>query len=218
MKRIIIICEGQTEQEFCNNVLQKHFNERNVYLEIPTIKKTGGGIVNWDILKNQIEKCLIQDSNAFVTTFIDYYGLQANHNYPNWTEVQYLNNKMDALEKIEIGMHKDVSEKIKHRFIPYIQLHEFEALLFSDVEVFKMNYSQNEFKDYNYLLETVQQYTNPEEINNSSLTAPSKRLSRILLKYSKVIEGSLLAESIGLQTIRQKCHRFNQWLTNLEQI
>ena len=50
MKRIIIISEGQTEQSFCNDVLQPHLNERGIYIENPAIKKTEGEIVHWDAL------------------------------------------------------------------------------------------------------------------------------------------------------------------------
>jgi Domain of unknown function (DUF4276) len=162
---------------------------------------------------------LLQDSNAIVTTFIDYYGIHANHDYPKWADVQSFKNKNAALETIENAMNNSVDNKIQHRFLPYIQLHEFEALLFSDIEVFNKNFDENEFRDYDYLIETVSKYENPEEINNSSLTAPSKRLLKILSpNYSKVIYGSLLAESIGLNTIRNKCFRFNHWLSKLEDI
>jgi hypothetical protein len=55
MKRLIIIGEGQTEQAFCNDVLQDYFNTRDIYIQNPTIKKTKGGIVSWVDLKKQIE-------------------------------------------------------------------------------------------------------------------------------------------------------------------
>ena len=51
MNRIIIICEGQTEQEFCNTLLQPHFSANGITLQAPLIKKTMGGIANWTVLK-----------------------------------------------------------------------------------------------------------------------------------------------------------------------
>jgi len=75
MKRIIIICEGQTEIEFCQDILYPHFNAQNIYPQALTIKKSGGGIVSWPALKRQIEGHLRQDPKVFVTTFIDFYGI-----------------------------------------------------------------------------------------------------------------------------------------------
>jgi Domain of unknown function (DUF4276) len=68
MKRIIIVNEGQTEQEFCKDLLTPHFFSKNTIIYHPTIKKTGGGIVAWETLKLQIETHLKQDQTAFVTT------------------------------------------------------------------------------------------------------------------------------------------------------
>ena len=116
---------------------------------------------------------------------------------------------------LEEAMKKDIPDKVRYRFIPYIQLHEFECLLFSDISVIKDHFDDSEFKNYNYLLETSKQYPNPEDINNGSDTAPSKRLGNILENYDKVVYGSLLAQEIGLDTIRKKCPRFNVWIENL---
>ena len=88
MKRIIIICEGQTEQQFCNDVLQFHFNSKNIYIHYPTIEKTGGGIVNWEALKFQITTTLKKDPTAIVTTLIDFYGIHAHHKYPFWEQAK----------------------------------------------------------------------------------------------------------------------------------
>ncbi len=224
MKHIIIVCEGQTEQSFCNDVLQKHFNELDIYIYYPTIKKPQGGIVKWEFLKSQVEKHLIDDNRAFVTTLIDYYGMQARHKYPFWQTVQSYADKNLAVTQIESGMLADLSPDFKSRFIPYIQLHEFEGLLFSDMNVFNNNFEESEFLDYGYLVNTINQYPNPELINDGNETAPSKRLSKIIKGYFsdnenyKVVYGSLLAHDIGLQKIRSKCPRFNNWITRLENI
>ena len=88
MKRIIIICEGQTEQEFCNDVLRLYFSPLEIYIETPTIKKTHGGIVRWAALKRQIERHLLEDKTAYLTTLIDYYGLHSYHGFPSWDEAK----------------------------------------------------------------------------------------------------------------------------------
>ena len=74
MKRVIIICEGETEREFCKNVLAPHLIKHNIFIQPPLIKRSMGGIVRWSILKKEIETHL-QEPNVFVSTFIDYYGL-----------------------------------------------------------------------------------------------------------------------------------------------
>ena len=218
MKRIIIIGEGQTEQSFCNDVLQPHFSKRSIYLANPVIKKNNGGIVNWEALKHQIELHLLQDQTSFVTTLIDYYGIQEHHNFPEWKEAQKLPDKNERMERLEYAMQIDIQPALQGRFIPYLQLHEFEGVLFSDIDVFDRNFEKNEFADYDYLVQTVQNNPNPEMINDNNETAPSKRLAKIIRGYSyrKVLYGSLLAQEIGLDKIRTKCPRFNEWITKLE--
>jgi len=84
VKRLIVICEGPTEQEFCKDVLTPYFSNKNILIQAPLIKKSGGGVVPWLTLKKQIETHLKQDTNAMVTTLIDYYGIPERYNYPGW--------------------------------------------------------------------------------------------------------------------------------------
>ncbi len=214
MKRLTIIGEGQTEQAFCNDVLSPFFIENKIYLHNPVINKTGGGIVAWNVLKKEISNYLKHDPNVTVTTLIDYYGLKKEHGYPNWDEAHRLVDKAARISLLEQGMLNDIDDKLRHRFIPYIQLHEFEGLLFSKIEAFDECFDKNEFKDYKYLVETTQT-DNPEEINDSKITAPSKRLDRIIKGYKKPLYGSMIAKEIGLITIREKCPRFNTWIEKL---
>lgn len=222
MKRIIIIGEGQTEQSFCNDVLQSHFNAKGILIQNPVIKKTHGGIVNWEALKRQVETHLIQDPTCIVSTLIDYYGLYKHHKYPFWEEAEKLANKSDRMDMLEAGMLSEIEPELQRRFLPYIQLHEFESLLFSDLDIYNNNFEADEFLDYNYLLETINQFDNPELINNGIETAPSKRLAKIIKGYfsenenQKVLYGTLLAQDIGLHKIRSKCPRFNDWIIKLE--
>lgn len=218
MARLIIVCEGQTEQEFCNDILQPHLIQFGIVVQNPTIKKTAGGIVNWASLKHQIETHLKQDPTAFVTTLIDFYGIHANHNYPNWLQANQHNNKNIGMDLMEQGMLASIPAQLQQRFIPYIQLHEFEGLLFCDINVFDNGFEENEFLDYNYLVQTLNDNQNPELINDSSITAPSKRLLKIIKDYSKITHGCLIAQDIGIIKIRAKCPRFNKWIDDLEHI
>ena len=67
MQRVIIICEGETEQEFCKDVLVNHFQNRDIFIQTPLIKKSGGGIVKWSILKKQIENHLNKKYFCIIT-------------------------------------------------------------------------------------------------------------------------------------------------------
>lgn len=218
MKRIIIVNEGQTEQEFCKDLLLPHFLNKNILINYPTIKKTGGGIVAWETLKQQIETHLKQDQTAFVTTLIDYYGINGKLKFPNWEEAKAIVDKNDRMTFLEASMKDLIDPKLSHRFIPYIQLHEFEGLLFNNIDVFKTQIAENEFRDFQELAKTIQDNPNPELINDGKTTAPSKRLERLIIGYNKPVYGSILAEAIGLQRIRSKCPRFHQWITALETI
>ena len=76
MKRIRIICEGQTEQEFVNKMLTPAFSRKQIFFHPSLIRASRGGIIRWELLKKEIETHLKVDKEAYVTTFIDYYGIQ----------------------------------------------------------------------------------------------------------------------------------------------
>ena len=151
-----------------------------------------------------------------VTTLIDFYGLKTEHGFPMWTESKKNSTINEQLDTLEMAMKNDLNQSIRHRFIPYIQVYEFEALLFADASIFEHQFVKSEFFDYDYLQKTLQ--INPEEINDGVQTAPSKRLERIIKNYNKVVYGSLLSQEIGLDKIRSKCPRFNNWISALEHI
>ena len=218
MKRVIVICEGQTEQEFCKDVLVPYFISKEIQIQAPLIKKSKGGIVNWSVLKKEIETYLKQDSNVFVTLLIDYYGINTNHKFPYWNEANKITDKELRLTKLETEMKNSVKNSINYRFIPYIQLHEFEGLLFCNKEVFDRSFEKKEFSDYKYLTETLDKFSNPEDINDGNDTAPSKRLEKIIAGYNKVVFGSMIANEIGLKAIRKKAPRFNDWINKIESI
>lgn len=218
MKRLIIICEGETEQEFCKDVLQDYFFTRNIVLETPKIKKSSGGIVSWGQLKTQINITLESDRKAFVSTLIDYYGILVKHQFPLWEESLSIIDKNERMTKLENAMNLDIETNHQNRFIPYIQLHEFEGLLFNNINVFKTQFQPKEIQNIKDLEKTITLNPNPEMINDSPETAPSKRLEKYIPGYNKRIYGAIIAECIGLKDIRAKCPRFNNWISVLETI
>ena len=136
MKRVIIICEGETEKEFCNTILTPYFANKGIYIQSPLIKKSMGGIVKWSELKKQITLHLTTDSTAIVTTLIDYYGIYSKYSFPKWDNAEQNPNKNERMEILEQGMLESIEDSLRYRFIPYLQLHEFEGLLFNSIDVF----------------------------------------------------------------------------------
>ncbi len=218
MKRIIIICEGETEKEFCNTILTPYFAAKGIFLQSPLIKKSMGGIVKWAELRKQITLHLRNDPKAFVSTLIDYYGLYSKYNFPKWDEAENQTDKNIRMDILEHGMKDSIDDGIRFRFIPYMQLHEFEGLLFNEIEIFHEQIPPKELVGIDELTRTFNQYSNPEMINNNRETSPSHRLERIILGYNKILYGNILAEAIGLEKIRAKSPRFNEWLKKLEEI
>jgi hypothetical protein len=218
MKRIIIICEGQTEQVFCDRILSPYFISRDYHIQAPTIKHTRGGIVKWDILKKQVETHLLTDRSAFVTTLIDYYGLYQKHSFPEWDIAERNPDKIERMNILERGMKETVEDGHQNRFIPYMQLHEFEGLLFNDINIFHQQIPATDLTGLVELEKTFRDYDNPEMINNNRETSPSHRLERIITGYNKVVYGDILAEAIGLNRIRQKSPRFDNWIKILEKL
>lgn len=208
MKRLIIICEGETEQEFCQDVLYPYFSPKGIHISCPTIKKSHGGIVKWNTLKKQIENHLKQEKDAYVTTFIDLYALPSD--YPNF--------EVNTVKGIEWGMEAGIDPSLSDRFIPYIQRHEFECFIFASMDVLKNNFKPQE-ADFDEIEKVVREFADClEDINNGPQTAPSKRLLATIKGYDKIVYGACLAHEIGLPTIRQKCPRFSAWLERLERI
>ncbi|MCI6875810.1 MAG: DUF4276 family protein [Parabacteroides sp.] len=216
MQRLVVICEGPTEKEFCKDLLAPALYPYGIYVDTPLIKQSGGGIVPWNVLKRQIEGHL-HEGDAFVTMLIDYYGIKETHKFPLWEESKSIIDLPFRIQNLCKAMLDDIDPHFRHRFIPYIQLHEFEGLLFSDVTKFKNYYSEDKM-NYMALEEARYAFPNPEYINNNPSTAPSKRLISAIPSYNKVLDGNCIAMDIGLSTIRKECPLFNDWLAKLERL
>lgn len=209
-KRIYIIVEGQTEESFVNEILAKYLLQYDIYVfpsKIETSKGHKGGFVNYDHLKRDVNIRLKQMGNdILVTTFVDYFRcpeLPHKESYINITDHQ------ERVRRMENVISDDIDD---WRFIPYIQLHEFEALLFSSDKGFKEYFTDKENIKLNYI---INEFDNPEEINSNPESAPSKRLLKIVDNYNKVIYGNVIALEIGIETILSKCPRFRSWVESL---
>lgn len=114
--------------------------------------------------------------------------------------------KIGQVESLEQALTDVINDR---RFIPYIQLHEFEALLFSTNNGFEHYFMAQQANETQSI---VTRYKNPEEINSTPQGAPSKRILSIHEDYDKVIEGNLIALEIGIKAILSKCPRFKEWV------
>jgi hypothetical protein len=218
MKRVVVICEGETEREFCKTLLASYFGKRNIHIQSPLIKRSMGGIVRWGILKKEIETYL-WENDVFVTMLIDYYGVYSKYHFPNWDESLRILDKNTRMDFLEKAMQNDINASVRHRFIPYMQLHEFEGLLFNEIDIFYEQVPKEELVGVAELRQTFKDYPdNPEMINNNPETSPSHRLGRIISGYNKVLYGHYFAEAIGLERIRNKSPRFNEWLDRINNI
>ena len=121
--------------------------------------------------------------------------------------------RVQSLEKSWLAMTND------SRFIPFIQLHEFEAYLLADVSKFGVIFDHSQ-SGIAKLQEIVDAVSTPELVNDGSQKAPSKRIVNCFPAYaaSKRTLGPLVAKLIGLETIRTKCPHFHEWLLQLEQL
>ena len=215
--------EGFTEASFASRILRPHFEEYDCSVAV-VINKTStsrgiphrGGLSHYAQFRVNTRR-LMKNKNAVVTTMIDYYGLPAD--FPGMTDVGNYPAAPERVRYLERMLDEDISSEgdSAESFIPYIQLHEFEALLFSDIAAVDRVLSVGRESKYAELREIRNRYA-PEEINTSPETAPSKRLKKLYPRYSKTVEGIAVAERIGLETIRDNCPHFHAWLTELERI
>lgn len=216
MKRLIIVCEGQTEQSFCKNVLSPYFLSKGIVVEAPTIKHSHGGIVAWETLKRQLVEHL-HEGDVVVTMLVDFYQIKESYQFPGWEEAKAIGVPSDKMTALFQSMKEDMNEDLRKRFVPYIQLHEFEGLLFSDITAFKAMFTPTEC-DFQSIQAAINEFESPEDINNKPETAPSSRLKKAIAGYDKVVYGSLLAEEMTLSTIRGKCPLFNSWIERIEEV
>lgn len=185
-----IICEGKTESYFVKLVLGKYFSKFNIFLKLYDL---GGNVTT-----EKIVKYLKRSKSTIKTTLVDFYG--------------YKNSNGKSADELET----EISSYFCGNFyiFPYIQMHEIEALWFSNIDKIaqKMNASNKQLEK---LQTIIALYPNPEDINNSKETAPSKRLESIFVGYDKPSDGAKIAQEIPVELYMEKCPRFRKWIENI---
>lgn len=216
MVRVNIICEGQTEESFVNAIIAPYFATQGIWISAPLIGKPGhkGGNVNWARLKRDLTVMMKNDHSVYCTTFLDFYGLHSD--FPGKVDAERESDLVKKLEIMQEALVNAVTDtlgaEVATRFIPYIQMYEFEAILFSDPQLMEEKLNVSGF------CAIRDQFNSPEHINNSSSTAPSKRIEKFCPTYHKVLGGTILAREMTLEKIKAECHLFHNWLRKLEQL
>jgi hypothetical protein len=218
MSKVLILVEGQTEETFIRDTLAPHLSLKGVYC-IPTLATTKrvksgpdfkGGIVSYEKARNDIKR-LLQDTSAdLVTTMIDYYGFSIT--VPFRESIQG-NSCFERVKSLEVLFKEDIGHP---GFFPYLQLHEFEALVFVSPQ--EVAGSLMDFSKETKLTQIKNKFNSPEEIDDKPETIPSRRISEIFPTYRKTLHGPLIVKRIGFEKIRNECRHFDQWITRLEQL
>jgi Domain of unknown function (DUF4276) len=226
MARLLIHVEGETEESFVNELLRDYLCDFGYELVSARLignarqrERRGGGRA-WTAVRKDILNHLKEDSGCLATTMVDYYGLPrtGDRAWPGRAEAANLpfSEKSSVVEQ---ALFDDIAKELgsefeARRFVPFVVMHEFEGLLFSDCELFaeaiaRPNLAQA-FRDIR------QKFSTPEEIDDSPVSAPSKRVEALVAGYQKPLFGTLAALKMGLDTIRGECPHFREWLERLE--
>ncbi len=218
---VMVIVEGKTEEIFIKNLVQPYFARKNIFIQATQISKPGqkGGDVKFERAKRDLETHLKQRSDTYVTLFVDYYGIKSD--WPGIDSVREGAPPKEIAETINDATKEKVvslfgDQRADKRFIPFIAVYEFEALLFSDSELLASGLGIQASQVDAVLTECGE----PEAINNSFETAPSKRLDSWAKngKFPKIRTGISIAQAIGIPKMREKCPLFNEWLIEFETI
>lgn len=227
MKTVIIniLCEGQTEERFVKEVLKPYFKSTGIVLKhrllITSKKKDAyGGMLSYKQAKGDLMAWMSENKGRtseihYYTTMFDFYALPDD--FPGFDDSSSISDPYVKVETLEKAFKDDVNHQ---KFIPYIQLHEFEALCFCDISKMKSLYPEAK-KQIDQLAKVLDLYNgNPELINNSPQTAPSKRIVSNIeqsgkYRYNKPWAGVKVTGDIGIDVILKMCRHFREWIALL---
>lgn len=216
--RLYVTVEGQAEKEFADKALKPHLAGYAIDVRprvVVTNRKLGkrGGVLDFKKIRGDVGRLMKQDTHpeARFTTMVDLYALPSE--FPGWSEARKKTLPLERVKVLEQALAREFGES---RFLPFIQLHEFEALLYCDLDELQRRIADSA-AGIKALRSEVGD-TAPEDINEGVTTAPSKRIIRHIPIYerNKVRVGAPAAVAIGLDTLRARCPHFGGWLSRLE--
>jgi hypothetical protein len=225
--RLFVIVEGETEETFVNELLAPHLLAKgfgSVSAKImgnARLRRKRGGVRDWPGVKAEILRHLRTDKHVFVTTMVDYYGMPSDPRlsgaWPGRREASKLEFKTKG-SHVESALAADIRKHLKDasRFIPFVVMHEFEALLFSNSARFATSIGRAEISAR--FQEIRDGFNSPEEINDSPATHPAQRIIELVPEYQKPLFGNIAALDIGFEPICRECAHFRAWLERLERL
>jgi hypothetical protein len=219
MVEVIVFAEGPTEEQFIKRIIAPALRHLQVYVKPQTLKTSqdaSGGAVSFDRLKFNARNTLRQKPDAVLSTFLDLYGLDTS--FPSFVEAKAQTQLNGRLQSLETALHAAIVDYAgcrPERFIPHIQPHEFEGLLFSDTQALVQ--VEPGWNVGGSTLQSVREkFETPEHINDSYETKPSRLLENLLKPgYKKTRHGPLAAERIGLSQMEKECAHFHGWMNKL---
>jgi hypothetical protein len=229
VSRLYVIVEGDTEERFVNGLLAQHLATFGIDVRASKVVTRGrrgnaaarGGGRRYGHWRDDLNSWIKQQHNhpnVWFTTMLDYYGLaKFTDGFPGYDLINQQQPPLQRVEQLETAWAEDIG--FDH-FIPYLQLHEFEALLLVNCAVLKEIFNEGHASVDQLAEEIGNLRCDPEEINDGEITAPSKRIIKFIPQYRfrKASAGPLAAGKIGLQNLRQACPHFHNWITKLEKL
>jgi len=218
MSNIKFLVEGPTEILFVNEVLKPHFYERGIYIK-PFLFQKAGGVPKYSISQKQILNTVKSDPSCCCTTMVDFYGMPTD--WPGREQANHCQICAEKADIVESGILKDIAGHLgnsfnPNRLMPHVQMHEFEALLFSSPAKLAESLGDEKLSS---IFQTIRnEFSTPEEIDDHYDTCPSRRIEGVFESFKKTINGITAASRIGLEKMRQECPHFNEWITKLEDI
>ncbi|MGO8731923.1 MAG: DUF4276 family protein [Terriglobia bacterium] len=220
MTRVSVIVEGPTERSFVQEILAPILWAKEVYLTPTILGVPGhkGGITNYARVRKDVLRQLKEDRTAYCSTMLDFYGL--GRGFPGTPLSSNLSN-VNKVIRIERAMKEDLVAEVPDlrpdvRFLPYLQLNEYEGLLFSDPEEFANGISQSHLTRQFQAIR--QSFPTPEDIDDSPDTTPSKRVLGLCPSYNKVLDGTRAATAVGVAAMLRECPHFRAWVESLGQL
>ena len=219
--RLFVVVEGFTEERVIKDVLAPHLATFGVFA-VPVIvmtskdrgsgkKHKGGG--RWAHWRNNLLRLSQEQRGADVrfTTLFDLYGLPAD--FPGYPHISGDRDTARRASRLEAEMAAAIQDR---RLLPYLQRHELEALVLVDLDQLEALVDPGDGVQGVAALRRDLGSLKPEEVNEGTETAPSKRLLRFVPGYQKTVHGPLTIEATGLRQLRASCPRFDAWVASLE--
>src|ERR1700722_13575158 len=223
--KLFIYVEGQEEELFINRVLRNYLRPFGVEVQRPILAATSfrigsggaevtvGGVTSYEAIREDIINLFAADDIAAVdvlTTLVDLYGLPAP--FPGHQEAiaQGLTGGPKAAH-IESAWKTDIC---RANFLPYIQVHEFEALILTRPSALSNLYPEHA-GGIEHLRGECASFLTPEDINEVKATSPSHRILARVPTYRK-IDGFRHLQDIGLPELKAHCPRFKMWVEQCE--